>query len=333
MLDSRKLDDLTKVKIRVCGDAMLDQYIQGAVSRISPEAPIPILNYDFERNVLGGAANVVRNLCDFGAQVELVSVYGYESHETVVLRDLLAENIEIDRLVEDISRPTTTKTRVLGNGQQIVRIDKEVSTVVSDEVSGEIVKQLKRGETEGVIVADYAKGVVTQEVVSCLRELSQSGVMVAVDPHPNNLQDWSGVSLLKPNLGELQLMSGVKVNLVSGECPIENQSFLSAVAVLYQRYETPHLLVTLSEHGMVYVYENEQYYWEPARSEEVFDVSGAGDTVISYFMMALIAGWPGQDAMRLANVAAGLVVRKLGTASLSLSEIKQGVALMSSELF
>jgi len=325
------LESLKKQNVVVLGDAMVDRYVAGKVNRISPEAPIPVVMPYEDRDVLGGAANVVRNLCDFGGQSSLISIVGDADEGASVLNQLLTDaGSGLNTLVADPSRPTTSKTRVIGNGQQIVRIDREVCTPISGEVETELVKGLEmlfgksvKGYPAAVIVADYAKGVVTPRVIEVLRKLSGQGVLVTVDPHPKNRQDWSGMSVFKPNLPELENLTGISVELKKGEDPRDSVSLRKAIDTLYQENNNKHLLITLSEFGMVYVYENREFHWEPTRAQEVFDVSGAGDTVISYFTMALAAGWSGVDATRLANVAAGLVVQKLGTASLSDSEIKE----------
>jgi len=315
---------LQKNRMHVFGDAMLDRYVTGKVNRISPEAPIPVVNASENKDVLGGAANVVRNVCDFGVMSSLVSIIGQESDETSILCSILNEaGVEVQGLIRDESRPTTSKTRVIGNGQQIVRIDKEVSTAIAEDVEDLVIEQLDSVDSPAIIVADYAKGIVTPRVIDALRVLCKKGVMVAVDPHPKNRQDWSGMTVFKPNLSELENITGVTVELEKGEDPRENQSLRKAMDVLYEEYGNQHLLITLSEHGMVYTHENKEVYWEPTRAREVFDVSGAGDTVISYFTMALAAGWAGEEATKLANAAAGLVVQKLGTASLSFDEISK----------
>lgn len=344
------MGDLAKVfkqHIIVLGDAMLDRYILGKVSRVSPEAPIPVVNHEKDRDVLGGAANVVRNVCDFGARATLLSVIGGESEEAQAFMQCLGRHdCAQGGLVVDGGRPTTSKTRVIGNGQQIVRIDKEVDLPISGAVERDVVERLRACFTGGdslsegddhaqdgraTIVADYAKGVVTPLVVEELRWLASQGVIVAVDPHPKNRQDWRGVTVFKPNLSEIVNITGVRVELIKGEDPRENESLREAISVLYERYEVPHLLITLSEHGMVYVYKNTEFHWEPTRAQEVFDVSGAGDTVISYFTLALSAGWSGVEATRLANMAAGLVVQKLGTASLSYEEVEREWGRMKNE--
>ena len=323
-----KLGELQNLKIGVLGDAMLDRYLVGKVSRVSPEAPIPVVNYQHEKNVLGGATNVTRNVCDFGAQAHTIAVVGSPSEETSVLNNLLTNlRGSTSHLVSDPLRPTTTKMRVLGNGQQIVRIDREETFMLAPEVEEQVLKNLDRLATEcdAVIVADYAKGVITPRIVERLKQLAADGFLVTVDPHPKNLQDWSGVQVLKPNLSELIQMTGQNVSLKVGEDPRENEQFRTAVEELSQRYSIPHLLLTLSEHGMVYVRANQDWHWEPSLVREVFDVSGAGDTVISYFTLALAAGWSGEDATKLANQAASLVVQKLGTASLSFEELKKNI--------
>ncbi|MBT8036552.1 MAG: D-glycero-beta-D-manno-heptose-7-phosphate kinase [Verrucomicrobiae bacterium] len=325
-MNQHKLLELQKLKIAVIGDVMLDRYIDGRVSRVSPEAPIPILEKKGIKNVPGGAANVCRNLYDFGADFKMIGVVGENDKPYLELKQLFCGHEEsLAYLVECNDRPTSTKTRVVGNGQQIVRIDDENTSQISGVHEQQVIKNIHmlRGEVDAVIVADYAKGVVTAQVVDALKELASDGVIVAVDPHPNNRQDWSGVTILKPNLKELRELAGVDITLVDGQDPLKNVELSNALDILIERWHLGSLLVTLSEHGMVYVEPSGDRSWVPTQAAEVFDVSGAGDTAITFFTLALAAGWCGKDATQFANRASGLVVCKLGTASVSFDELKR----------
>jgi len=319
------ISSLLEKRIVVFGDAMLDRYIRGKVDRVSPEAPIPVVMQEKINTVLGGAANVTRNLADFGVKTQTISLLGCPSEDTSELEGWL-RNLEgnLNGLVYDEERPTTTKMRVLGNGQQIVRVDRESREMVPFKQEEMIKEKLAdaSSECDAVIVADYAKGLVNKRMADYLRELSEEGLFVAVDPHPNNPINWKGVDLLKPNLNELKLITGRQIVLAEEENPLKNAKLVGMMEEVLDKNELKHLLVTLSEHGMVYMGADGVRCWEPARVQEVFDVSGAGDTVISYFTLALVNGWTAENACRLANMAAGLVVRKLGTASLKYEEVE-----------
>ncbi len=318
-----ELKSLLETKIGVIGDVMLDCYVEGKVSRISPEAPIPVVVEKRRKMVVGGAANVCRNLIDFGVGFDLLGVVGNDSHADT-LRKILLTGRAPDHLVVDDSRPTSVKTRVLGNGQQIVRVDHESTDELSASVEAAVIKKMADvySSVGSLIVSDYSKGVLTKNVVGVIRELGQSGVKIIVDPHPHNKQIWSGIHTLKPNLSELQLITGVSFQLKMDENPFDNQKFNQALEVLIEKWSIKNLVVTLSELGMVYIDENNDRHWEPTMAEEVFDVSGAGDTAVAFYTMGVSAGWAGKDCIRLANCASGLVVKKLGTASLTFEEMK-----------
>lgn len=319
-----KLESLKNVKIGVIGDVILDCYIEGKVSRISPEAPIPIVERRNMRFVPGGATNVCKNIADFGNKFEVVGVIGEDLDAKTLIDIFEPTGCNLNHLVADISRPTTVKTRILGNGQQIVRIDHESVIPISKEIEDRIIHNIQTlaAEVDCVVIADYSKGMLTQRVVSSIHELGQSGVNVIVDPHPKNNCIWKGVHTLKPNLQELKNLSGIDIDLSHGENPLENEKLNQAVDYIMSSWEIKNLMVTLSEHGMVLIGNDNSRYWEPTRAIEVFDVSGAGDTAITYYSLAVAAGWDTISAVKLANCASGLVVQKRGTASVEYDELK-----------
>ncbi|MGJ8723026.1 MAG: bifunctional heptose 7-phosphate kinase/heptose 1-phosphate adenyltransferase [Roseibacillus sp.] len=322
-MKEEQLARLRELKVLVVGDVMLDRYVFGRVSRVSPEAPVPVCEAVEDRAVLGGAGNVCRNLSDFGCQTSIIGLVGKDesSAEVHALCDSL--KIESCGLVCDGERPTSVKTRVLGNGQQIVRVDRESREQVSSNIEQALVAEIERvgSDCDAIIVSDYAKGCLGPAVVSKLRDFAQSGMIVGVDPHPNNLQNWSEFSIIKPNFDELVLISGVELNRDLAGDPFSDPSFVKAVDGLRGRWGPEHLLVTLSSNGMIYVGSDRRHCWVPTRAAEVYDVSGAGDTAMSYFTLAIAGGLSGREATEFATMASGLVVRKVGTASLSYEEV------------
>lgn len=315
-----------RLRVAVVGDVMLDRYVLGHVDRVSPEAPVPVCHVVEDRAVPGGAANVARNLAEFGNRVELVGVLGEGDAAAGELRDLCSRLlICLDGCIEDRTRPTTVKTRIIGNGQQIARIDRERNAPIGGEVEDRLAARCRglRERADVVIVSDYAKGALTEGVVDALRDLAAAGTLVAVDPHPANRVSWHGLSVVKPNFAELVKISGVDIRDYRGGDPRASDHFRQAVEEVLRRWRPQHLLVTLGANGMYYSDATAaQQDWLPTRAAEVFDVSGAGDTSMGFFSLALAAGWSGLEAMRLANAASGIVVRKIGTASVGYEELR-----------
>ena len=306
---------------------MLDRYIFGEVTRVSPEAPVPVCEAGRETAVLGGAANVCRNLNDFGCDVDLVGVIGHDA-DGQEMRSLCEQmGIHCGLLVEDSKRPTTVKTRILGNGQQILRLDREKASKVTGSTQQAILKACESlvQRVDAIIVSDYAKGVMTEAVAGFLGEAAQSGKIVAVDPHPLNRVEWSGYTILKPNLGELQKISGQFFSKPIEGPPMEYVEFRTAIDEVRRRWMPKHFLVTMSANGMFYTDFAGEQAWVKTRAAEVFDVSGAGDTSMSYFVLAIAAGWSGAQATELAIHVSGKVVRKIGTASLSFEEVLENL--------
>jgi D-beta-D-heptose 7-phosphate kinase/D-beta-D-heptose 1-phosphate adenosyltransferase len=316
--------------ILVIGDLMLDEFLWGKVTRISPEAPVPVVDIQRRAAYPGGAANVARNLAGLGARAGLAGVIGQDQPGQHLVQLLDEEGIGTGGIRKTPLRPTTHKTRVcaitrqlhdhleIEDQQQIVRVDDE-SRVPLDPESKRWLFDRLRGEIashDAVIIEDYAKGLIDQELVTLvLNEAKARGKIVAVDPNPGNPCDWSGATVLKPNRREAFLAAGLPY------APDE-ESLLAAAAVLQKKHAIRHLLVTLGEAGMLLLEQGQKPYHTPTRAQEVFDVSGAGDTAIAAFTLALAAGASGIEAAEIANHAAGVVVGKLGTATLSVDELR-----------
>lgn len=304
-----KLPDTSSVRILIVGDVMLDRYWFGDVSRISPEAPVPVVHVERVEERLGGAANVARNAVALGAKVSLLSVVG-EDEAGAVLERLLASSSIDAHLRRDPGMSTTIKLRVLGRQQQLLRIDFENSP------AHEVLKA-KLGEYRNllpscdlVILSDYGKGGLTH-IAEMIELARQAGKRVLVDPKGDDYQRYAGATLLTPNRSELRQVVG----RWTGEADL-----VAKAQNLRSRLGLEALLVTRSEEGMT-LFTDAEVYQQPARAREVFDVSGAGDTVIATLGVMLACGLSLAEAVAVANRAGGIVVGKLGTATVTRDEL------------
>jgi len=303
-------------RILIVGDLMLDRFVSGDVSRISPEAPVPVVKVKREINKLGGAGNVALNVKSLGGEPVLVSIVG-EDDEAKALRLLLKEyGLEGDGLIGAADRPTIIKTRILAQRQQIVRLDKEDDSTLDGDNTKRVIDYIKRmaDDFAAVIVSDYSKGLINEELMFFLVERFSKDISIAVDPKPNNYRCYSGATVITPNLKETSEMALQR---------IETDSDLeSAVGRLFKELRCKSILVTLGERGMA-LFEGKDKPMRRlrTRAREVFDVTGAGDTVIAAFTLALSTGTSMVHAMELANFAAGIVVGKVGTATASVEEL------------
>ena len=310
-------------KLLVVGDVMLDEFVWGRVSRISPEAPVPVVEVEKETSYPGGAANVARNLRPFCAGVHLCGLVGEDVHASR-LRELLAEEfISTDALVADAARSTIVKTRIVARQQQVVRVDRErrmkVSTDVLERSCAVISTILPM--VDAVIFEDYGKGFLEQALKDRVTEMARgAGKYLSADPNPTNPLDWRGVDLLKPNRSEAFAMAGIPDN-GAGPNPLLDAPLPEVGGILLKKWDLSALLVTLGEHGMILFQRGEAPYHTPTRAREVFDVSGAGDTAIALHTLAICAGATPCEAAEILNHASGVVVAKLGTATLTAGEL------------
>lgn len=313
----------SKCRILVVGDVMLDHFIWGNVRRISPEAPVPVVEVTKETWYPGGAANVARNIAPFSKHVHLMGRVGKDS-----AADRLRELLEVDAvdpgplLVSD-EVPTISKARVTARQQQIVRVDRERLLKLTAAELSEVERRLRAmaAELDAVIIEDYGKGFVTAELVEVIAKVAaETGLIVTVDPSPHNPLAWRGVSLVKPNRLEAFASAGMTDNLLP-QPPAENPELLEVGRVLMEKWDTPKILVTLGEQGMLLFQRDAKPHHIPTRAREVFDVSGAGDTAIALLTLALAAGQDAISAAEVANRASGVVVGKLGTARLTPEEL------------
>lgn len=313
------LDRLKGRKVVVLGDLMLDEYLFGEVNRISPEAPVPIVRVLRERAVLGGAANVAANLKAIGADPVLVGTFQNDTAGRRLLDLLGQQEIPVEGLVLDTSRPTIIKTRIVGQQQQMLRIDREEPGDLDEEAVDSLRGSLSRAleEARALIVSDYAKGVVGPTIMDVVRELCLAkGIPWIVDPKPSHRELYHGATLMTPNTKELS-------ELADRPCRTDAE-VAQAGRHLAVDLGLAGLLVTRSEKGMA-LFAPDAVHKEPwlipTEAREVFDVSGAGDTVIAVFSAAVAAEGDWKDAAMLANAAAGIVVGKVGTATASPAEI------------
>jgi D-beta-D-heptose 7-phosphate kinase/D-beta-D-heptose 1-phosphate adenosyltransferase len=299
----------------VVGDVMLDRYIYGRVERISPEGPIPVHRGERETASPGGAGNVARNLASLGAQPRLLSVTGADA-EGEELASLLDELGADSRLLRDPARQTTVKRRYVAAGQQLFRSDREDSRALAPESEAELSAAIHDAVAgaEAVILSDYAKGLLTPAVLAAAIEAARTqSIPVVVDPKGADFSRYRGAAYLTPNRGELAAASGLPAG--------SQEEAATACAAIVAAQEFDGVLATLGAAGMLLARAGETAVFLPAVAQEVFDVSGAGDTVAAVFGAGLAAGLPPERAAELANLAAGVVVRKLGTATVAPGEL------------
>ncbi|HMM79472.1 MAG TPA: D-glycero-beta-D-manno-heptose-7-phosphate kinase [Pyrinomonadaceae bacterium] len=312
------LDNFHNTTVAVIGDVMLDRYWWGSVSRISPEAPVPVVKIERMTLAAGGAANVAANIAAYGAKCILVGIVG-DDDAAAQIRQVLKEcGISDQNLVTAAGRPSTVKTRLVAHSQQVARIDQEDEMFCSEDVESEILDQIVLAVSAAnvVVLSDYAKGILSDRVISFAIECAkEAGVKVLVDPKGKVYEKYRGASLLTPNRRE----AAEAVNLD------ENASGLVQTAGnrLLESVDVDALLITEGSEGMSLFRKSEPSVHLPALARAVFDVTGAGDTVIATLATSLGSGADLESAAKLANIAAGLVVERSGTTTLTLAELKE----------
>ncbi len=319
----KKLKNITSrfknKNVLVVGDLILDHHIFGSVERVSPEAPVPVVWANKEKFACGGAANVGLNLSSLGAKVSLCGVIGRD-HFGKTLFSLMNEGgICTDLVVKDNTRPTTLKTRIIANHQQVVRVDWESLEFLSANTNRLVLNKIKKNldNFDAVIVEDYGKGAINplllEELISVCRERKK---IITVDPKEEHFDYYENVTALTPNLKEAQSVVNTK---------IRNKSQLPFLGkIIMKKLNLKALLITLGEDGMM-LFSGKEYHHIPTAALEVFDVSGAGDTVISAFTLSLASGSSYKEAAMIANLAAGVVVGKLGAATVSKKELNKAI--------
>jgi D-beta-D-heptose 7-phosphate kinase/D-beta-D-heptose 1-phosphate adenosyltransferase len=305
------------IRAAVVGDVMLDRYLLGDVERISPEAPVPVLTVEEERIAPGGAANVAANLAALGASVSLTGVVGDDDAAGLLRQVLGSYDVGSEGLITVAGRPTTTKTRIIARGQQVVRIDREVSNPLAGKDRDLVVEAAHRAmaEADVLILEDYDKGVFDAGLLADLIAAARARELPTVaDPKERHFRHFAGVTVFKPNRRELT--GALRTNVDGEESDLREARELLGVE---------HLLLTLGQHGMALVGPSGSVERSPSMAVEVYDVSGAGDTVSAWIGAALAAGANVGEAAWLANIAAGIEVTKPGTATVSPSEVLAAV--------
>ena len=313
----KKFEEFQKVRVLVVGDVMLDRYWWGDVNRISPEAPVPIVALDKKSSVAGGAANVAANVKGLGATPYLIGCVGADKEADELRDSLNGFGVSTEHLLEVKHRPTTVKTRVIANHQQVVRVDDESVLSFSEELDLIIWNQIEKvlDNVEVVLVSDYAKGIVTENLARRLIESSKKrNVAILVDPKGNDYRKYKNATILTPNEKEVLDSCGYTSN--------NKNLIFDAGKLLIAKLNLQYLLVTRGKDGMVLFLSDSEVYELAAKARRVYDVTGAGDTVISTLAVSMGAGINFQRSCEIANKAAGIVVEKLGTQPIKLKEIE-----------
>ena len=325
---NRLLAGFAGQRILVIGDLMLDEFIWGRVSRISPEAPVPVVDVTGESYYPGGAANVARNVREFTDRGAVLGVTGADAHGRQLLDLLEGSGIDTSGVQRDVAFSTTVKTRIIARNQQVVRVDRERRTPLTPEQTDRAMNHLERivDGLDAIIVADYGKGLLTQPLADHIcRTAHAHGKILTVDPHPHTSLSWPGATAIKPNRAEAFMAAGLPPS--DPVAPVlSDQPLLQAGNRLLQLWKTGSILITLGEHGMLLFQSGSQPYPTPTRAQSVFDVSGAGDTALAVFTLGLAAGATPTEAAELPNRASGIVVGKLGTATVTAAELQADLA-------
>ena len=320
----QRLDELFhnfgRKSIAVVGDVMLDRYFWGSVKRISPEAPVPIVEVESESARLGGAANVAHNIHSLGGKAILVGVMGTDSSGELLAHIIQGQGFSTEGIFKDSSRPTTVKTRIIAHHQHIVRIDRESRDEISSPLQQQIADYVKRniGQIDGIILEDYNKGVIAKSLIKQLIDIAnEHHKIITADPKLNNFFEYRNVTLFKPNKREVEKALNRRLE--------NSQDVSGAGGELLQRLNAHSVLITQGEKGMTLFEKEGSSAHIPARARKVADVSGAGDTVISTLSLALAAGANVREASALANFAGGVVCGEVGVVPIERNALKEAV--------
>ena len=318
------IDEFKNVKILVVGDIMLDRFIWGSVERISPEAPVPVVKVTAENFLLGGSANVLNNVVALGGSAEICGVIGNDLFGNQILKLLNSKKINITGIINDSKRATVVKTRVIGQKQQIVRVDREDLKKISNNIYKKILKFIESNITkyDAVILSDYGKGLINKKFYNELISIVKShDKILNIDPKNSNMNIYKKATLLTPNTNEAGYAANCKVTISNLE---------KVGKKLLKKFASEYLIITLGEKGMAIFKKNNNdgFIHIPTVAQEVFDVTGAGDTVISVLTMAMALGVDVVTSAKIANIAAGIVVGKIGTATVTQEELKNNLHLI-----
>ncbi len=313
----------SKARVLVVGDVMLDQFIWGSVARISPEAPVPVVDFERESFMPGGAANVARNLTALNVTAEIFGAVGDDTAAAQLKKLLAEQDVGCEGLVQNPARHTSVKTRIVAFKQQVVRIDRETRDGLDAKLESRLLSAITADlkKADAVIVGDYGKGVVTQSLLNELKSLCREhGIWLSVDPKPVHHLNLSNLSLITPNRKEAFELAALP-DETRNPNPLADKNLMMVAERLLNELRPAVLLITLGELGMLLCQRGSKPFHIPTVAQEVFDVSGAGDTVIATFSLAIAAGASPIEAATLSNHAAGIVVGKIGTATTSPEEL------------
>lgn len=312
-------------RILVIGDLMLDEFVWGKVGRISPEAPVPVVEVTSENSYPGGAANVARNLREFVDRASVIGLLGTDRGGEQLRRLLEEDAIDTADAIEDASFRTIVKTRIIARQQQVVRVDREqIRTPTAgqvERVTASVRRQLP--QLDALIFEDYGKGFLSAQLVAQISAMAhEAGKIVTADPNPHHTVPWAKVTAVKPNRAEAFLAAGLPWSDPS-ESVVADEPLLRVGEILLEKWDARHLLITLGEQGMMLFDRANAPHHIPTKARQVFDVSGAGDTAIALFTLALTGGADAVEAAAIANHASAVVVGKLGTATVTPEELRQ----------
>ena len=309
-----------KARILVIGDLILDEFIWGKVDRISPEAPVPVVLVSSESFMPGGASNVANNIASLGGNSVICGVIGEDKGGHILVEELKKKGVDVSGVVIDGQRPTTIKTRIIAHHQQVVRVDREKLASIDDNLLEQILSFIRRkiNEVDALIIEDYGKGVITPRLLAEIVPLAKKHKkIITVDPKVSHFSYYQGVTCITPNEKELEGGSGINIEI--------DEDINKAGGKLLKELSLGSVLITLGENGMRLFEKSGAVTHIPTVAQEVFDVSGAGDTVIAAFTLALASGAAKQEAAHISNFAAGIVVSKVGTAVVTREELLERI--------
>ena len=309
-----------KKKVLVLGELMLDRYLTGQVSRLSPEAPVPIVDIENEYSKLGGAANVGNNIMALGGIPFLVGIIGDDNSGLELKKIISEQHFTTKGILIDRERPTTVKTRIIANNQHVVRTDREIKGEIGPEISKKIERIISQliSQVDAVIIEDYNKGLITKKIIhTTVSTAKKFNKLVAVDPKFDHFFDFSDVTVFKPNRREAEEALGLRIET--------KEQALQAANMLFDRLNCRCLMITLGEEGMAIFNHDREVQFIPTQARKVHDVSGAGDTVISSVTLSLVSGATFEEAATIANFAAGIVCAEVGIVPITAELLENGI--------